>query len=213
MDKGDLRELHVLVEHVGPLAAGAHIFREGDAFNAIAAVREGTVKTWRVDRDGREQVLGFHLPGEVIGLSAIDGERYPCNADALDPVQLCRFSFAKVATLATRLPGLQRELFRLLSRDITHAERLAADLPADARLAGFLLDLSARMAKADGSIDRLRLSMPRADIANYLRLAPETVSRLFRRFRDDSLLLVRGREVEITDRRRLQRLAEAGSGA
>lgn len=212
MDKGDLRDLHVLVEHVGPLDAGSHIFREGDAFNAIAAVREGTVKTWRVDRDGREQVLGFHLPGEVIGLSAIDGERYPCNADALDSVQLCRFSFTKVATLATRLPGLQRELFRLLSRDITHAERLAADLPADARLAGFLLDLSSRMSKTDGVIDRLRLSMPRADIANYLRLAPETVSRLFRRFRDDSLLRVRGREIEITDRRRLMNFAESGSG-
>jgi len=212
MDKGDLRDLHVLVEHVGPLVAGSHIFREGDAFTAIAAVREGTVKTWRVDREGREQVLGFHLPGEVIGLSAIDGERYPCNADALDTVQLCRFSFTQVATLATRLPGLQRELFRLLSRDITHAERLAADLPADARLAGFLLDLSARMSKADGVIDRLHLSMPRADIANYLRLAPETVSRLFRRFRDDSLLLVRGREVEIVDRRRLKNLAEAGNG-
>jgi CRP/FNR family transcriptional regulator len=213
MDKGDLRELHVLVEHVGPLAAGSHIFRAGDAFNAIAAVREGTVKTWRVDRDGREQVLGFHLPGEVIGLSAIDGERYPCNADALETVQLCRFSFTKVATLATRLPGLQRELFRLLSRDITHAERLAADLPADARLAGFLLDLSTRMSKAEVKVDRLRLSMPRADIANYLRLAPETVSRLFRRFRDDLLLRVRGREVEITDRHRLRKLADASHGA
>jgi CRP/FNR family transcriptional regulator len=213
MDKGDLRELHVLVEHVGPLAAGSHIFRAGDAFNAIAAVREGTVKTWRVDRDGREQVLGFHLPGEVIGLSAIDGERYPCNADALETVQLCRFSFTKVATLATRLPGLQRELFRLLSRDITHAERLAADLPADARLAGFLLDLSTRMSKSDAKVDRLRLSMPRADIANYLRLAPETVSRLFRRFRDDLLLRVRGREVEITDRHRLRKLAEASQSA
>ncbi len=211
--KRELGDLHMLVEHVGPLAAGSHIFREGDAFNALAAVREGTVKTWRVDRDGREQVLGFHLPGEVIGLSAIDGERYPCNADALDTVQLCRFSFTKVATLATRLPGLQRELFRLLSRDITHAERLAADLPADARLAGFLLDLSSRVSRQDGALSRLRLAMPRADIANYLRLAPETVSRLFRRFRDESLMLVRGREIEITDRERLQRLAEAGDGA
>jgi CRP/FNR family transcriptional regulator len=210
MHKGDLRDLHVLVEHVGPLPAGSNIFREGDAFNAIAAVREGTVKTWRVDRDGREQVLGFHLPGEVIGLSAIDGERYPCNADALEPVQLCRLSFAKVATLAARLPGLQRELFRLLSRDITHAERLAADLPADARLAGFLLQLSTRLSQPGGSTDRLRLAMPRADIANYLRLAPETVSRLFRRFRDDALLQVRGREIEIADRDRLRRIAEPG---
>lgn len=213
IDKRELNDLHMLVEHVGPLSAGSHIFRERDAFNAIAAVREGTVKTWRVDRDGREQVLGFHLPGEVIGLSAIDGERYPCNADALDRVQLCRFSFEKVATLATRLPGLQRELFRLLSRDISHAERLAADLPADARLAAFLLELSERMAGAEGALSRLRLAMPRADIANYLRLAPETVSRLFRRFRDESLLVVHGREVEITDRDRLQRISEAGSGA
>ncbi len=213
IDKRELNDLHMLVEHVGPLNAGSHIFREGDAFNAIAAVREGTVKTWRVDRDGREQVLGFHLPGEVIGLSAIDGERYPCNADALDRVQLCRFSFEKVATLATRLPGLQRELFRLLSRDISHAERLAADLPAEARLAAFLLELSGRMAGAEGALVRLHLAMPRADIANYLRLAPETVSRLFRRFRDESLLVVHGREIEITDRDRLQRISEAGSGA
>lgn len=212
MDKRDLRDLHVLVEHVGPLAAGAHIFREGEPFNALAAVRAGTVKTWRVDRDGREQVLGFHLPGEVIGLSAIDGERYPCNADALEPVQLCRFSFTKVATLATRVPGLQRELFRLLSRDIAHAERLAADRPAEARLAAFLLDLSARLSRGNPATGHLRLAMPRADIANYLRLAPETVSRLFRRFRDDSLLRVRGREVEITDRRRLEAFAEEPPG-
>jgi CRP/FNR family transcriptional regulator len=213
MDKRDLQELHVLVEHVGPLPAGSHIFREGQAFDAIAAVREGTVKTWRVDREGREQVLGFHLPGEVIGLSAIDGERYPCHADALDTVQLCRFSFPKVAVLAARLPGLQQELFRLLSRDIGHAERLAADQPADARLAGFLLDLSRRMAGPGRVIDRIRLAMPRADIANYLRLAPETVSRLFRRFRDDALLRVEGRSLELLDRRRLERLVAAAGGA
>src|SRR4029453_17314161 len=141
MDKRELRDLHVLVEHVGPLAPGAHIFREGQPFDAIAAVREGTVKTWRVDREGREQVLGFHLPGEVIGLSAIDDERYTCNADALDTVQLCRFSFQKMALLAARVPGLQKELFRLLSRDISHAERLAAEQPAETRLAAFLVDL------------------------------------------------------------------------
>ena len=74
MDKSALMDLHVLVEHVGPLHAGEHVFREGDAFGAIAAVRAGTVKTYVIDRDGREHVLGFHLPGEVIGLDAIDGE-------------------------------------------------------------------------------------------------------------------------------------------
>ena len=93
MDKRALMDLHVLVEHVGPLHAGDHLFREGDPFEAIAAVRAGTVKTYVVDREGREHVLGFHLPGEVIGLNAIDGDHYPCNAVALDTVMLCRFSF------------------------------------------------------------------------------------------------------------------------
>jgi CRP/FNR family transcriptional regulator len=211
LGKPELRELHVLVEHVGPLRRGSSVFRAGQPFDAIAAVREGAVKTWRVDREGREQVLGFHFPGEVIGLSAIDGERYPCHADALGTVELCRFSFPKMAVLAARVPGLQKELFRLMSRDIGHAERMAAERPAGARLASFLLDVSARMAGPAIPLDRFRLAMPRSDVASYLRLAPETVSRLLRHLQDRALLRVRGRQVEILDRPALRRLAEAAS--
>jgi CRP/FNR family transcriptional regulator len=120
-DKSKLGELHVLVEHVGPFAEGQHVFREGDRFEAIAAVRAGTVKTYVNDAEGREQVQGFFLPGEVIGLNAISSERYPCNAVALDPVMLCKFSFPGIAALAARLPGLQQQLFRLLSQDIGKA--------------------------------------------------------------------------------------------
>jgi len=105
VDKARLRELHMLVEHVGPFTAGAHLFREGDPFNAIAAVRSGTVKTYVTDLDGREQVRSFFLPGEVIGLDAISDSRYPCNALALEPVVVCRFSFPGLAVLATRIPG------------------------------------------------------------------------------------------------------------
>jgi CRP/FNR family transcriptional regulator len=209
LEKGALRDLHMLVEHVGPLSAGTHIFRTGDRFDAIAAVRSGTVKTCRVDREGREQVLGFHLPGEIIGLSAIDGERYPCDAVALDEVQLCRFSFPKIAVLATRLPGLQRQLFRLMSRGIGHAERLSGDHSADERIAAFLVDLSRRLQERGFSGSLFELTMPRTDIANYLRLAPETVSRVLRRFQDDGLVQVRRREVELTDPGRLAVLAEA----
>jgi len=212
MDKSALRDLHLLVEHVGPVKAGQHLFRTGDPFEAIAAVREGTVKTWRVDREGREQVLGFHLPGEIVGLSAIDNERYPCNAVALDTVQLCRFSFPRIAVLATRVPGLQQTLFRLMSRDIGHAERLAGDYAADARLAAFLVDLSRRLSHRGFPPGRLRLGMRRADIANYLRLAPETVSRLFRRFQDAGLILTRGRDVELADLPGLARLAGPALG-
>ncbi|MEG2940877.1 MAG: cyclic nucleotide-binding domain-containing protein, partial [Thermomonas sp.] len=91
MDKSALMDLHVLVEHVGPYHAGDVLFREGDPFEAIAAVRAGTVKTCVTDRDGNEHVQGFHFPGEVIGLNAIDGHLYPCDAVALDTVMLCRF--------------------------------------------------------------------------------------------------------------------------
>ena len=209
MDKGALMDLHVLVEHIGPFHAGDHLFREGEPFEAIAAVRAGTVKTYVVDRDGHEHVLGFHLPGEVIGLNAIDGETYPCNAVALDTVMLCRFSFPKIAVLATRLPGLQRQLFRLLSRDIGRAALLAGDWSADQRMAAFLVGLSRRLAARGFSATRFQLTMARTDIANYLRLAPETVSRVLRRFEQDGLLHIKQRDVEILDLPRLEALALA----
>ena len=207
MDKSALMDLHVLVEHVGPIHAGDHVFREGDPFDAIAAVRAGTVKTYVVDRDGHEHVLGFHLPGEVIGLNAIDEEHYPCNAVALDTVMLCRFSFPKISVLATRVPGLQQHLFRLLSRDIGNAALLAGDWTADQRMAAFLVGLSRRLAARGFSPDRFQLTMARTDIANYLRLAPETVSRVLRRFQDEGVVVVERRELEIRDRERLHALA------
>ena len=207
MDKAALQDLHVLVEHVGPFHAGEHLFREGDPFEAIAAVRAGTVKTYVIDRDGREHVLGFHLPGEVIGLNAIDGDHYPCNAVALDTVMLCRFSFPKIAVLATRLPGLQQHLFRLLSRDIGRAALLAGDWSADQRMAAFLIQFSQRLAARGFSAKRFQLTMARTDIANYLRLAPETVSRVLKRFQTDGLLKVDRRDVELVGKDALEELA------
>lgn len=207
--KEHLKELHVLVEHIGPFQEGEHIFREGDAFNAIAAVRGGTVKTYVTDSEGREQVQGFFLPGEVIGLNAISQARYPCNAVALDTVLLCRFSFPNIAALAARMPGLQQQLFRLLSEDIGKAALLAGNYTADERLAAFLISLSRRYAARGFSANGFRLTMTREDIGNYLRLAAETVSRVFRRFQDDGLLRVNRRDVELTERERLEELARS----
>jgi CRP/FNR family transcriptional regulator, anaerobic regulatory protein len=206
-DKSRLGELHVLVEHSPPIREGEHIFREGDEFNAIAAIRAGTVKTYVTDLEGREQVLGFFLPGEVIGLNAISSAKYPCNAVALETVLLCRFSFPKIATLATRMPGLQQQLFRLLSEDIGKANFLAGDFTAEERMAAFLVVLSRRYAARGLSPTRFRLTMARTDIANYLRLAAETVSRILKRFQADGLIRVDRREVELLDRPRLERLA------
>ena len=206
-DKRQLRDLHVLVDHVGPFREGDHIFREGDPFNAIAAVRAGTVKTYVNDASGREQVLGFFLPGEVIGLNAIASSRYPCNAVALDTVMLCRFSFPMMATLAGRMPGLQRHLFNLLSQDIGKASLLAGNFTADERLAAFIIMLSRRFADRGFSSTRMRLTMARTDIANYLRLAPETVSRVLRRLQDEGVLKVDRRDMEILRPAALEQLA------
>lgn len=206
-DKAALQDLHVLVEHVGPFAQGSVLFREGDPFNAIAAVRAGMVKTYVTDSHGREKVLGFYLPGEIIGLSAIHSERYPCNAVALDTVMLCRFSFPKMAMLASRMPGLQQQLFRLLSADIGKAQLLAGDFSADERMAAFLLSLSRRYAQRGYSAQRFHLAMARTDIANYLGLAPETVSRVLRRLQAEGILQVDRRDFEILDMPALQQLA------
>ncbi|MGB5347353.1 MAG: cyclic nucleotide-binding domain-containing protein [Woeseia sp.] len=206
-DKSKLRDLHVLVEHVGPYHEGQHIFREGDKFDSIAGIRAGTVKTYVTDLNGREQVLGFFLPGEVIGLNAISQSRYPCNAVALDSVLLCNFSFPKMAELATHMPGLQQQLFRLMSADIGRATWLAGDFAADERLAAFLIMVSRRYAARGLSASRFRLTMPRTDIANFLRLAAETVSRILKRFQTDGLIRVERREVELLDAARLLAIA------
>ena len=207
VDKTALRDLHMLVEHLGPYRSGEALFRVGDHFGAIYAVRGGAVKTRLIGDDGHEQVLGFHLPGEMIGLNAIHPAKYPCDAIALDTVFVCRFSFPALASLALRMPRVQQELFRLLSADIGKAALLAGDFSADERLAAFLIALADRFAARGFSARLFRLAMPRNDIGNYLRLAPETVSRALHRFQDSGLLRIQGREVELLDRGKLQHLA------
>ena len=207
VNKQALLDLHMLVEHVGPYHGNDVVIRQGERFTAIFAVRAGMVKTLMVDDAGREQVLGFHLPGEMIGLNAIHSAKYPCDAVALDTAYVCRFSFPALATLATKIPDVQQRLFQLLSADIGRATQRAGDYSADERLAAFLIDLSNRFAARGFSAEAFRLSMARTDISNFLRLAAETVSRVLRRFQENGLLRIDGRDVEIADLPRLRELA------
>jgi len=208
-DKPELAELQCLVEHVGPFGAGEHIFRTGDPFRAIFAVRAGSVKTRMVDREGREQVLGFYLPGEVIGLNAIYPEHFPCDAVALDNAYFCRFSFPAMSALASRVPAVQQHLFRLLSKELGAASLLAGDHSADERVAAFLMDLAGRYQARGFSATHFHLSMSRGDIANYLRLAAETVSRVLSRFRARKLIQIEGRELHLLDAPGLRAIGQA----
>ena len=206
-DEEAMRRVQCVVEHLGPYHVGDAIFRTHEPFRAIYAVRAGMVKTQVVDGDGHEQVLGFYLPGEAVGLNAIHPERYPCDAAALDTVYVCRFSFPTVRELAQQVPDLLMNLLRALSKEIGTSAMLAGDYSADERMAAFLLDLGERLAERRQSATQLHLAMPRSDIANYLRLAPETVSRVLARFREQGLIRVDGREIELTDVPRLRERA------
>ena len=205
----ELVDLHRLVEHTGPYRKGQHIFRSGDPFRAIYAIRTGTVKMCLTDEDGREHVLGFYLPGEVIGLNAIFPDHFPCDAVALETSQFCRFSFPAISMLATRLPAIQQHLFRLISKELGMAHLLVGDYSADERMAAFLVSLGGRYAVRGFSETHFQLAMRRGDIANYLRLAAETVSRVLGRFRAQELIEVQGRAMILRDLSRLRKMARS----
>lgn len=207
--KPELEALHCLVQHVDHYHAGDYVFRVGEPFRTIHAVRSGTVKTRLIDRDGREQILGFYLPGEVIGLNAIYPDHFPCDAVALEDAGFCRFSFPAMSALATRMPALQQQLFRLISREVGAASLLSGDYTAEERLAAFLVDLGQRYARRGFSGTEFRLGMRRIDIASYLRLTPETVSRVLQRLRKQRLLNAQGRDITLLQPGRLHDLARS----
>ncbi|QNK01204.1 helix-turn-helix domain-containing protein [Dyella telluris] len=188
--------------------AGDVVVRRGEALREIHVVRKGGVKAFVVASDGREQVLGFHLPGELIGLDAIHLDRHPGDVVALQSSEFCRLSFDEVLQLSSRVPKVQQQLLRLISRELGRASQLAGDLNAEERVASFLLDQKRRSAVVGGKAQVMRLPMSRMDMANYLRLAAETVSRVFGRFRARGWVDVTGRKVRLLDAEALHRVCQ-----
>lgn len=204
----DLERMDGLVNRSAPLHDGDHLYRVGDAFDAVFAVRSGTFKSYTVDSEGREHVLGFHLPGELMGLKAIYPHRHITNAVALDTATVCLLPYEQLSSLALKIPGLQAQLVRLMSKDLAEAVTLAGDFTAEERLAAFLTGLSRRYAERGFSAREFNLSMSRRDVANFLRLAPETVSRVFARFEKDRLIAVDRRAVTLLEPDKLHALAQ-----
>lgn len=208
----DLDQLEQIIERRRPVPRGNTIFRQGEAFSSVYAVRSGAVKTCLTLADGEEQITGFFLPGEIVGLDAIGQQRHGNTAIALESTSVCAIPFDQLEPLATRLPGLQHHLFKLLSTELNSDQQLLLLLgkrSAEARLAAFLLSLSARYKRRKLSESRFHLPMSRTDIGNHLGLAIETVSRLFTRLQQSSVLAVEGKDITILDRVELCRLADA----
>ncbi|KRW59976.1 fumarate/nitrate reduction transcriptional regulator Fnr [Pseudomonas sp. TTU2014-080ASC] len=198
----DMDALDEIVKRGRPLKKGEFLFRQGDAFNSVFAVRAGALKTFSLSDAGDEQITGFHLPSELVGLSAMDSEIYPVSAVALETTSVCEIPFERLDELALQLPMLRRQLMRIMSREIRDDQQmmlLLSKKTADERIATFLVNLSARFRARGFSANQFRLSMSRNEIGNYLGLAVETVSRVFTRFQQNKLLEAEGKEVRILD--------------
>jgi len=203
----DVERLDGIVKRNRPLHRGDHLFRSGDHFRSLWVVKTGSVKTFTPSEDGGEQVLGFHLPGEVIGLDAIERETHACSAKVLETSAICEIPFPRLEELSSTIPSLQHQMYRLLSKEIgqdTEMLMLLGKKNAEERLATFLLSLSNRFKKRGLSSTDFYLSMSRHEIGNYLGLAVETVSRLFTRFQDEGLLKVERKHVQLLDVERME---------
>lgn len=198
----DLARLEEIMQRGRPLRRGEHLYRAGDRFEAVHAVRTGAIKTYALSEDGTEQVTGFYLPGEIMGMDGIHRAAHQSSARALDSTTVCQIPFERLEELSHSIQSLQHHLFTLMSNEIC-AERemhmLLGKKSAEDRMAAFLLALSVRHSRRGLSADRFRLPMSRYDIANYLGLAVETVSRIFTRFQKAGTVRVEGRDVTILD--------------
>lgn len=206
----DIEYLNNIVQRKKILKKGDFLFQAGDKFNAIYAIRSGSLKTYTISSDGTQQITGFHLPGEIVGLNAISSLNYLGFAKALETSLVCAIPFDKLETLSRELPALQKQLFNVMSGEIRDEQELLMLLSkksADERFAAFIINLSERFRRRALSGTEFQLTMTRSDIGNYLGLAVETVSRLITRLQKQGLIKTQDRYIEILNFSQLSLLA------
>ena len=194
------------------LRKGDVLFRAGERFTSLYSIRTGSCKTVMLTDDGNEQIVGFHLPGEIIGVEGIGPSTHGCQAVALEDSEVCVLPFDRVESLAHEDAAFQHEIYRMLSSEIGRGRNAALRLGtmrAEQRLSSFLLDLSQRYQARGYSATEFVLRMTREEIGSQLGLKLETVSRLLSRFGQEGLIKVRGRVISLLDRIALQQLIAA----
>jgi len=203
----EMRRFEDVVQRCRVVAAGEHLFRIGDPFRSIVAVHSGCLKTYTVDAGGREHVMAFYFASEIIGVDAIYPERHVSSCVALADSTVCVLPYAALTRLTREIPELQAHLLRMISRYVLGTASLTGDFTAEERLAAFLVMVSARLRQRGGTAVNLDLAMSRQDIANFLRLAPETVSRILARFQKSGLVRADRRHIALLDPEGLGELA------
>ena len=196
----EMKKLDEVVEKRRRIKQGELLFTSGDTFTSLYAIRTGFFKTYVTSEDGREQVTGFQMAGEIIGMDGIVSDHHNCNAVALEDAEVCVMPFASVEDLSRELPMLQRHVHKIMSREIVRENgvmMLLGNMRAEERLAAFLLNLVQRLHARGLSQSELVLRMTREEIGSYLGLKLETVSRAFSKFSEDGIIEVKQRYVKI----------------
>jgi CRP/FNR family transcriptional regulator, anaerobic regulatory protein len=210
----DLDQLDRVVKNRRPLQLGDHLYRSGQTLGALFVAREGAFKTTITDEQGMSQVIGFHLPGELIGLDALGTGAHACDAQALTQANVCEIPLSQLEAVAAQIPGLQHQLLRIIgqsiNRDHGHLEMLGVKSAGD-RMALFLHGLTERYRALGRPSELLVLPMSRQDIGSYLGLVIETVSRTFNKMQEDGIISVHGRQIKILDMKRLATMAHTPS--
>lgn len=207
LNEDELKRLDDLVATRRKVERGNSLYRNGDKFSALYAIRTGFFKTTVAVEDGRDQVTGFQMAGEVIGLDGIVSEHHTCDAVALEDAEVCVMNFDRIEDLSREINALQRHVHKIMSREIVREHGvmlLLGSMRAEERLAAFLLNLVQRLHARGFSQSELVLRMTREEIGSYLGLKLETVSRTFSKFVEDGIVEVKQRHVRILNSDALQ---------
>ena len=210
LENADIDRLDKIIGKRRRLERDEALYKMGDPFRNLYAVRFGHFKTYQINAAGESQITGFQMAGELLGMDAISGDRHHCDAVALEDSEVCEIPFAHLEELFGHVPALLRHFHRIMSQEITREQNvmlLLGNMRAEQRFAVFLINLSARYAARGYSATRFQLRMSREDIGNYLGLTIESISRLLSRFKKLGLVQVDKREVELLEPARLKAMA------
>jgi CRP/FNR family transcriptional regulator len=207
----DIDKLNNIVQRSKPLQKGDYLYRANSEFHSIFAIRSGAVKAISLSDNGDEQITGFYLPGEIVGLDGLSDNKYTNSVLALETSSVCEIPFHRFEELSAEIPNLQRHFLQIMSREITEDQKIISLLgksSAEARIASLLLSISSRNSRRNLSANEFLLPMSRTDISNFLGLRIETVSRLFARLQKSNIIAIDKKDLIINDMNALQQIAK-----
>jgi len=216
LNRDEMAQLDAVIRQSRRLKRGEYLFRSGEGFRSLYAVRTGYFKTCVSSQDGREQVTGFHMSGELMGLDGISASQHGCDAIALEDSEVCELPFNRMETLGRDIPSLQHHFFRLMSREIVRDQSvmlLLGNMKAEERLAAFLLNLSQRLSARGFAAFDFILRMSREEIGSFLGLKLETVSRTLSKFQQQGWLKVDHKHIQVLQPEELKALVAGCSQA